>query len=338
MDEKLSYLILDLYDEAQNCPVSEFAGRSLDKIKKILKFDSAGIASFAAGPDGAVNANAAYVYNQPLEKITYRQGNIPTGQILSNGGVLSRDPMIAACWQDRGRSRTTPLSAMAADEELKNYNRKFDTIQILTIALRSPSYRKADYVSLWRAGSKNTFESKDAKLADFLLPHLHKSIDINKKILDPQGRENTVLFCSRDGFIHFIDDAIIRILQDEWNEWTPPILPRVFLDSLMQSGKRQYLGRAIVASAETVTDFIVIRIARNPVGSMLTRAEFKVALWASEGMSYKEIGRAQGVSPSTVRNQLHNVYSKTGLSGKVELANVLKGLSAATGWPARPPG
>lgn len=331
MDEKLSYLILDLYDEAQNCPVSEFAGRSLDKIRKLLKFDSAGIASFAAGPDGAVNANAAYVYKQPLEKITYRQGNIPTGQILPNGSVISRDPMIAACWPDRGRSRITPLADMAADEELKNYNRKFDTIQILTIALKNRSYSKADYISLWRAGSKNSFESKDQKLADFLLPHLHKAIELNKKIVDPQDRGHAVLFCSKDGFIHFIDDTIIRMLQEEWNAWTPPILPRHFLDSLMQSGTRQYVGRAIIASAETMVDVIVIQIARNPVGSMLTRAEFQVALWASEGMSYKEIARAQGVSPATVRNQLHNVYNKTGLTGKVELANMLAGMSAATG-------
>ena len=326
MDEKLSYLILDLYDEAQNCPVGEFAGRSHGKLKTFLKFDSAGIASFAAAPDGAINANAAYVYNQPLEKITYRQGNIPTGRILADGKVVSRDPMIAACWQDRGRSRTTPLADMAADAELKHYNKKFDTIQILTVALKSPAYRKADYISLWRAGSKNSFDGTDAKLADFLLPHLHKSIEINKRIVDPLNRENTVIFCSKNGFIHFIDEAIIDILQEEWSEWTPPILPRSFLDSLLQSDKHRYLGQAIIASAETVHDFIVIRIAPNPIGTMMTRAEFQVALYASEGMSYKEIARVQGVSPSTVRNQLHSVYDKTGLTGKVELANLLRGL------------
>ena len=174
MDSEISYFILDLYDEAQSCPVAEFASRSLGKLKNLLKFDSAGIASFAASSDGSVNATAAYVYNQPIEKITYRQSNIPTGQLKPNGDITSRDPMIASCWIDRGRSRYTSLADMDADEDLKSYNKKFETIQIMTIALKNASYRKASYVSLWRAGSKKTFEEKDAKMGDLLLPHLHK--------------------------------------------------------------------------------------------------------------------------------------------------------------------
>jgi len=324
MDSKISYFILDLYDEAQSCPVAEFASRSLGKLKNLLKFDSAGIASFAASSDGSVNATAAYVYNQPIEKITYRQSNIPTGQLKPNGDITSRDPMIASCWKDRGRARHTSLADMDADEDLKSYNKKFETIQIMTIALKNASYRKASYVSLWRAGSKKTFEEKDAKMGDLLLPHLHKAIEINKKIVDPSNQRSLLFFCSKEGFIHFIDDSIIETLQEEWSEWTPPILPKAFLHDVLYSRKRQYLGRSITATAEISCDLVLIKVWSNPVGNLLTPSELRVALCIAEGMSYKEIALNLGVSPATVRNQLHSVYKKTGLNGKVDLSKALK--------------
>ena len=323
MDSKINHIILDLYDEAQHCPISEFASRSLSKLQKLLKFDSAGIASFSAAADRTVNANAAYVFNQPIEKITYRQSNIPTGFLKNDGNIISRDPMITACWQERGRSKYTSLVDMNADEDLKNYNKKFDTIQIMTIALKNAQPDKADYISLWRAGRKNYFEEKDARLGDLLLPHLNKAIEINKKIIDPLSAGVVVIFCSPHGFIHFTDNAIINILQEEWSEWTPPILPQQFIHKLVYTAGHQYVGKSITARAEVNGNLVVIKVALNPIGKLLTPSELKVALCIADGMSYKEAARILDISPATVRNQLHSVYKKTGQSGRSELAKLL---------------
>lgn len=55
----------------------------------------------------------------------------------------------------------------------------------------------------------------------------------------------------------------------------------------------------------------------------LTRGERAVAAEIARGLSYKAAARALGISPSTVRNQLHTAYAKLGVNNKVALARRL---------------
>jgi DNA-binding CsgD family transcriptional regulator len=52
----------------------------------------------------------------------------------------------------------------------------------------------------------------------------------------------------------------------------------------------------------------------------LTEAEKVVALHLLKGLTSKEISDLRNVSEKTIRNQSHSIYSKSGLSGKHELA------------------
>jgi len=56
----------------------------------------------------------------------------------------------------------------------------------------------------------------------------------------------------------------------------------------------------------------------------LTPAERRVAIMATEGLSYKIIARNLGKSPATVRNQLHAVYQKLGVANRTALAYKLR--------------
>lgn len=55
--------------------------------------------------------------------------------------------------------------------------------------------------------------------------------------------------------------------------------------------------------------------------TQLTKAERAVAAHISQGLSYKDAARALGITPATVRNQLHAVYAKLGVHSKAELFN-----------------
>lgn len=55
----------------------------------------------------------------------------------------------------------------------------------------------------------------------------------------------------------------------------------------------------------------------------LTNREKEVAEAYASGQSYKEIARALGVSPTTVRTHLRTVYSKLGVTSKIQLARFL---------------
>ncbi len=55
----------------------------------------------------------------------------------------------------------------------------------------------------------------------------------------------------------------------------------------------------------------------------LTKREQEVAETYAAGQSYKEIARELGLSPTTVRSHLRTVYSKLGVTSKIELAQFL---------------
>jgi len=73
--------------------------------------------------------------------------------------------------------------------------------------------------------------------------------------------------------------------------------------------------RAVEARAPAAPD--------SPESSLGTR-EREVARLAGRGLETKEIAALLGVSPATVRNQLHTIFQKLGVSNRAELAFVLR--------------
>lgn len=55
----------------------------------------------------------------------------------------------------------------------------------------------------------------------------------------------------------------------------------------------------------------------------LTPAERLVAAMAMQGAPYKIIARSLDKSPATVRNQLHMIYQKLGVSNRTALSSAL---------------
>ncbi|MBY8976588.1 GAF domain-containing protein [Rhodobacteraceae bacterium NNCM2] len=60
-----------------------------------------------------------------------------------------------------------------------------------------------------------------------------------------------------------------------------------------------------------------------PEPATLTPREQQVATAYADGQSYKEIARVLGLSPTTVRSHLRAVYSKLGVTSKIELGRFL---------------
>jgi DNA-binding CsgD family transcriptional regulator len=58
----------------------------------------------------------------------------------------------------------------------------------------------------------------------------------------------------------------------------------------------------------------------RPATDRLTPAQRAVAFHAANGLSYKQVAKALNLSPATVRNQLHGIYQKLGVSNKGALA------------------
>ena len=64
----------------------------------------------------------------------------------------------------------------------------------------------------------------------------------------------------------------------------------------------------------------------------LTDRQREIVRWVAQGLSNKEIGRRMGISPTTVKTHLHNIFERAGINGRQQLA--VHALRQAT--PAHP--
>jgi DNA-binding CsgD family transcriptional regulator len=129
---------------------------------------------------------------------------------------------------------------------------------------------------------------------------------------------------SLDGCLHFVESEVIRLIQLEWKEWTPPLLPRVLIDSLRQNNEKVFTGASICVKAALQGNMICMTITeKRDRTTQLSAAEYRAAALAAEGLTYKEIAKKLDISPATIRNQLHSAYRKLGVSNKTALRNAL---------------
>ncbi|HEY4317388.1 MAG TPA: helix-turn-helix transcriptional regulator [Herbaspirillum sp.] len=318
--EKMNALLLDLYGAAQESSVIEFHERALSIVKQALYFDSATIitANFSSKNEMAVRS--IHAHNQPLEKLHERSK------------LSSPDTVLLDAYKQRGNLLLEDARNIDKKEiDLINYCKKYEVAHTLVLVPKETTRNDVDLLALWRAKQKNVYSQQDAHYGQMMLPHLFQARAINRRIFSASQKsarpDRVSLLSDLNGCLYFVESDAISLLQTEWPEWTPPMLPSTLIETLRSSRNRQYLGKSIILNATVEGNLLDIQISSRPLGRMLTRSEQTVAWLASDGMSYKTIAKYLGNSPATVRNQLHSVYAKLEISNKSSLSQTLRQLS-----------
>ncbi|SDH21984.1 helix-turn-helix transcriptional regulator [Propionivibrio dicarboxylicus] len=310
--EQFSKVVLDIYGSAHECSLTEFDSQALGLMKRLVGFDSAAVLGIVYAPENGIKVQSIHLHNQPIEKLTERQH------------LKSEDGLGVMALRHKGRS-------IIADSQVDNrhkpdmlaYCRKFNVAHGLTLIDEGISKFNLDTISLWRARPKDAYDATDKKLSELIIPHLFKARAINQRIHlkhDEPQLQRISLLSGFDGSLQFADAPTIAVLAAEWGNWIPPILPALFMEALRRSSSRQYLGRTFNATCTVHDRFLFIQLTLHPRRNGLTQAETRVASLAAKGLSYKEIAREIGISPATVRNQLHSIYLKLGIANKAALA------------------
>jgi DNA-binding NarL/FixJ family response regulator len=126
----------------------------------------------------------------------------------------------------------------------------------------------------------------------------------------------------RTGAICHSDGLFEQAIRRERPGWVQGALPAGIVQSVLgHSG--QYKGRSIHVDAQRVGDVFLLKA--RPIGPVdrLTRRERQIAERFAQGATHKDIARALGLSPFTVRNYLQGIYSKLAVRDKGELASLL---------------
>lgn len=328
--ETTNNFILDIYDSAQYCPVSDFNEYALSTFKRAIEFNSAVIVDLAIRPDRGFFIQSLHFHGTPMERFQDRQNALGSEKIEENGSINTRDFALKNAYLQRGKSVVTNIEDTFVDSKILNYCKKYETAHSLTYAAGRVSAGLISAISFGRANKKNLFQKKHSHAADILLPHILQARRINlglKASLPAESDRGSTALANFNGCLHFVEDKAVALLQLEWRQWAPPLLPRPLIDSLKQSKEKIFVGAEISVKASVQGKMIHLFIRRNSHTKIeLSRTEYRVAQLAAKGLQYKEIAKQLGVSPATIRNQLHAVYQKLGVSNKTALANALSSI------------
>ncbi|MFY0677826.1 MAG: helix-turn-helix transcriptional regulator [Neptuniibacter sp.] len=69
---------------------------------------------------------------------------------------------------------------------------------------------------------------------------------------------------------------------------------------------------------------VLAAVRHNKMSEKLTTKELSIAYQYSKGLTYKEVGKLMGISPSTVNNHLNNIYQKLAVNNKNKLLEVFE--------------
>ena len=320
-----SDLLLELYRLGQDAPATEFQTRVLDAIQEKIAFDSALWATGVIGPEGAT-PHSIFVYRQPPD-------------MMENWGRLEpcdRDTMIFEAFKNLGRTVNGALASDPYWQTRFNTNmmdiiKRYGMEHTLLTMIATPLLQIYTAVSFFRANPDQPFTEDERLLKQNLMPHLAEAWNISRFAFVNSARNNETLpshgraICDSKGVLYNADRNFTGFMLSEWPDWNGPQLPPELLKTLSSNGPRRYVGCRTVVSVETLNNMELLSARKTAAIDRLRSREYDVAALFAKGADYRAIADALHIAPVTVRNHLQNIYSKLGVTNKIEMARLMRG-------------
>ena len=304
-------MLYDLYSGARDLPLAEFGELGFDIVRSVLPIHSGMFGHGTYDARGYVTIHTLHRYEVPAERLYERM-------ILSGS-----DPALINSLAHAGQTVHTPTQSHARDNaDFERYVRRYDVWNAFTLIPGVPAGSPTDGVTVWTGRMKRSMSVRHLiGSAHQVLPHLLLANSMNRRLQTGEAGPACAV-AALDGVLLSASPAALSLLSAAWPDWNPPHLPKPLTAALQTS--RQFDLGTLSVSVSMSRQLLFLRLSRRAALS-LSPAEQRVATMAVAGAAYKEIARECGVSLSTVRNQLHAVYTKLGVRNKTELASVLAG-------------
>lgn len=313
--QKLDKIIFSLYSAAQNLAMDEFHEQALAVTKELVAFDSGAVLTGSNDSDADLAIRSLHLHNQPNETATDRQY------------LETPDKAFAHALQARGRCIAADSAVLfKGNSDFLAYCDKHAIAQSLVLVKGSCDPAQLDVITLWRAHDVS-YSARDLSRASAILPHFFQAREINERIFSQnkslQSPDNLSLVADINGRLYFVEERAIELLQLEWREWNPPVLPASMVNALRTNRSAVFHGAVIEAQATVYNNLLCVSIYKKLTQRGLSHAEFQAASLVADGCSYKEAARLLNRAPATVRNQLHSAYQKLGITNKNSLRSAL---------------
>lgn len=323
---QLNNKILGIYAHAQSDDIAGLSQAVFSSIKSVINFDSAGYCDFQLTSKADFKITSALSFNiSAAEKLRARAEYVGIEKINADGKLESSDPLLCSAYNANGNSKFACVSQLK-NNALAAYAKETEANNSLTMVIKDLPKSQVKTLSIWRGREKALFLPHEAAIADILLPHVFQSVAINQRVNQLKHTDTPdmmLAICTFDGVLRFIDELAVNLLQKEFTNWAPPLLPDKILHALQTVSKKTYISKHFTLSASRIDTLRYLKIRRAFTFDQLTPTELVVAEHIAKGLSYKAISQKLGTQPATVRNQVHNVYVKLGISGKAALMQMM---------------
>lgn len=319
--EELSALLLALYGAAREVPLAEFPDAALRLLQPMLAFTCATWASGRVLPDGVVHHSIHLLGEPPDRLMDYEE-------------VKQQDTAAFAAWNNLGRALTFHVPSLYRDRTysgIREYAKRWEHQNFI---LATRTIEGADdlvqWVGVYRADPDDQYTEQERQCVELLLPHLIEALNINRTLhLGGSGGavcDGTAII-DRFGALHHANERFLELIRQEWPMSSGSQLRQFMIDLLRRCQGSRYAGRTIVVCIRRVSDLVLLNAREKAAVDGLTPRQFQVARHVADGLSYKQIARRMGLSPTTVRNYIQAIHERMEVRTNAELSARLNAVS-----------
>ena len=320
VEEKLSNLILSIYELAVRCEIGEFQEEVFVAVNKEISIDGA-IWGAVAIVDGIPRPLHAFLYKWPAKL----QADYVEMEVGSHDYLLQQT-MEKPGFTIHGITDEVPDDAYL----LKQFLKKYEIGSALGTTIFIPTLRINYAVALHRIQRNGIFNEEERQFKQALMPHLIegyrqcRQFQIRRDIMKAWDEIHFTASADQSGVLHDAEDRFVSLLTSEWPDWQGARLPMELVERMDTAEPWRYRSERVDIQCRPLGDlWLLVGKLPGPLKALSAR-ERSIAEMFSRGNSYSAIAEALNLAPSTVRNHLANVYGKLDVTNRTELLELVR--------------
>lgn len=306
----LNGVILSLYREGREVPLSRYRAWALEQVAAVIGFDSACWGSASTEPPA--------LHEMHLHHCEH-------GIVEAYARCSRHDFFRAALLADPGTAIN--LGDLAARETYlrsplyRNFGRRFKVEWALGTLLIERTTSLNEFLTLWRHDPWLPFSETERQFKELLMPHLaatHRAAWLRHFLRLPGHVKQAWAVVDRRGLLREASPSFVALLRQHWPAGSGSILPEALAASV-QAGEAHVVGAWRLEVSDCGEYRFVLARSTGALAQLSVR-EREIARRYASGETHSAIARALSLSPATVRNHVAHCFRKLGVGNKVELA------------------
>ena len=319
---EVSAFLLDLHVRSHDLGYREMQRSALEGFAKLVPFDSGVLAM------GSL------------------QGSVP----LPHDVLLDRlDPSFMESWErikhedriviEAMRCASTTISCDVERgplydglEAVKEHQRRMRIRHVLCTTQVDPGSNLYWVMVISRADEGRPFTEAERTTKEIVAPHIVTAsrrarlgqLRAASRLVDGHGQATALL--NRSALILEAEPGLSELLSRAWPSWSGPWMPRDLWDAIARESSLRLVRGPLVLRFNAVEEGLLLHVRESVPADALTSREREIAKAFSLGDTFRQIAEKLDIAPNTVRRHLTNVYEKLGISSKVELDRMTRGI------------